>query len=109
MTCPKCSTNNPGASFCSNCGNALSATTTASYSAPSPAKASNSLSTAAIILGVVGLLFLPIVFGTAGLVLGIVAKSKNEPKANVAITVGAISLVGGMILGAIVGAATFGF
>jgi hypothetical protein len=73
------------------------------------AKASNGLSTAAIVLGVVGFLFLPIVFGTAGVVLGFVAKSKKEPMANVAITVGIISLVGGMILGAIVGAATLGF
>ncbi len=111
MTCPKCGTNNQGAAFCSSCGNALAAAPTQTYSArpAMPANSSNSLSTVAIVLGAVGLLFLPIVFGTAGLVLGIVAKSKQEPRANIAIVVGIVSLVGGMILGAIVGAATFGF
>jgi CheY-specific phosphatase CheX len=76
---------------------------------PVAGNTSNSLSTIAIILGVIGLLFVPMLFGTAGLVLGIVAKSKKEPRANVAIAIGIIGLVGGIILGAIVGAATFGY
>jgi len=111
MTCPNCGTNNQGAAFCSSCGNALASTTAQNFAAPAPmqASASNGLSTAAIVLGAIGLLFLPVVFGTAGLVLGIVAKTKKEPRANVAIAVGIVSLVAGVILGAIVGAATIGF
>ncbi|MEY4740955.1 MAG: hypothetical protein RL402_480 [Actinomycetota bacterium] len=114
MTCEKCGTNNESAAFCSGCGTALAtatATATApapapSYSAPlvMPAKAPNTLSTIALVLAAVGFLFFPIVIGTASLVLGIVAKSKREPNANIAITAGIVSLVGGMILGAIIGA-----
>jgi hypothetical protein len=73
------------------------------------AKASNGLSTAAIVLGAIGLLFVPLVFGTASLILAIVAKTKKEPRANIALAVGIVSLVVGVILGAIVGAATFDF
>lgn len=109
MTCPKCGTNNQGAAFCSSCGNALAATTPTYSQPPMQAKASNGLSTAAIILGAIGLLFVPMVFGTAGLILGIVAKSKKEPRANVAIAIGIIGLVGGIILGAIVGATMFSY
>ena len=106
MTCEKCGTNNESAAFCSGCGTALATAPAPSYSAPPvmPAKASNTLSTVALVLAAVGFLFFPIVIGTASLVLGIVAKSKREPNANIAITAGIVSLVGGMILGAIIGA-----
>lgn len=106
MTCEKCGTNNESAAFCSGCGTALATAPAPSYSAPPamPAKASNTLSTVALVLAAVGFLFIPIIFGTASLVLGIVAKSKREPNANIAITAGIVSLVGGMILGAIIGA-----
>ena len=107
MFCAKCGTDNQGAAFCSSCGNALAVTTPTYSQPPMQAKASNGLSTAAIILGAVGLVFVPMVFGTAGLIFGIVAKTKKEPLANVAIAVGIIGLVGGIILGAIVGAAVF--
>ena len=109
MTCPKCGTNNQGAAFCSSCGNALTATTPTYSQPPMQAKASNGLSTAGIILGAIGLLFVPMAFGTAGLILGIVAKTKKEPRANVAIAVGIIGLVGGVILGAIVGASMYSY
>ncbi len=106
MTCEKCGTNNESAAFCSGCGTALATAPAPSYSAPPamPAKASNTFSTIALVLAAVGFLFFPIVIGTASLVLGIVAKSKREPNANIAITAGIVSLVGGMILGAIIGA-----
>jgi uncharacterized paraquat-inducible protein A len=106
MTCEKCGTNNESAAFCSGCGTALATAPAPSYSAPPAmtAKAPNTLSTIALVLAAVGFLFFPIVIGTASLVLGIVAKSKREPNANIAITAGIVSLVGGMILGAIIGA-----
>lgn len=73
------------------------------YPAPQ-ANVSNTMSTLAIIFGAIGLLFVPLLFGTAGLVFGIIAKSKNEPRANVGLTISIIGLVGGVIFGAIVGA-----
>lgn len=106
MNCEKCGTNNQGAAFCSNCGNAL-AVAAPTYSAPPAmqAKPSNTLSTVSLVLAAIGFLFIPIVFGTASLVLGIVAKTKREPNSTIAITAGIVSLIGGMILGAIIGAA----
>ena len=109
MTCSKCGTDNQGAAFCSSCGTALAVMANPYVQQPMRPSASNNLSTIAIILAAIGLLFVPIVFGTAGLILGIVAKSKQEPRANVAIAIGIIGLVGGIILGAIIGAATFGY
>ncbi|MDT9681105.1 hypothetical protein RND61_03295 [Streptomyces sp. TRM76323] len=65
--------------------------------------ANNTLSIVAIVLGVVALIFLPIVFGVIGLVLAIIAKAvRHERLATVAIVVSAVGLVGGMILGALV-------
>ncbi|WP_228974809.1 hypothetical protein [Streptomyces sp. DH12] len=66
------------------------------------ASANNTLSIVAIVLGVVALIFLPIVFGVVGLVLAIVAKTvRHERLSTVAIVVSALGLVGGMILGAL--------
>ena len=111
MFCSKCGTDNQGAAFCSSCGSALAPAPAPTYSSPAPmqAKASNGLSTAAIVLGAIGLLFVPLVFGTASLILAIVAKTRKEPRANIALAVGIVSLLVGVILGAIVGAATFDF
>jgi len=62
----------------------------------------NTLSIIAIVLGVIGFIFLPIVFALAGLVLAIVAKTvRHERLSTVAIVVSAIGLVGGMVLGAV--------
>ena len=71
---------------------------------PSPyveQKQSNTLSIIGIVCGAFSLIFCPFVLGIAGLVLGGVAKSKNEPLAKVALIVSAIGLVGGIILNAI--------
>ncbi|GGQ01577.1 hypothetical protein [Streptomyces roseolilacinus] len=66
----------------------------------------NVLSIIAIVLGVVALVFLPIVFGAIGLVLAIIAKTvRHERLATVALVVSAAGLVGGMILGAVVAGA----
>ncbi|ROQ59591.1 DDE superfamily endonuclease [Streptomyces sp. 840.1] len=71
------------------------------HGAPRPATTGNVLSIIAIVLGVISLLFLPIVFGVVGLVLAIVAKTvRHERLAVIAIVVSAVGLVGGMILGA---------
>lgn len=72
---------------------------------PSPyvdQKPSNTLSIIGIVCGAIGFLVCPFILGIAGLVLGFVARSKNEPLANVALIVSAIGLVGGIILGLVV-------
>lgn len=63
---------------------------------------SNTLSIIGIVCGVVALLFIPPLFGIAGIVLGIVGRSKGERLATVAIVVAAVGLVVGMILGYVV-------
>ena len=56
-------------------------------------------STAGIIMGIIAVLFLPIVFGPLGLVFGSIAKSKGDPKGGVAMTVAGVGMVAGMLLG----------
>ncbi|MEU7649930.1 hypothetical protein [Streptomyces huasconensis] len=54
-------------------------------------------------LGAIGLLFLPIVFGLGGLILALIAKfARHERLSTIALIVGAVGLIGGMLLGAIV-------
>ena len=63
---------------------------------------SNTLSIIGIVCGVIALLFIPPLFGIAGVVLGVVARSKGERLGTIAIIVAAIGLVVGMILGYVV-------
>lgn len=62
----------------------------------------NTLSIIGVVCGAVAFLFLPIVLGPVGLVLGFVARSKGERLANVAIIVSALGLIVGMVLGYLV-------
>lgn len=72
------------------------------HGAPTPATTGNVLSIIAMVLGVISLIFLPIVFGVIGVILAIVAKTvRHERLAVPAIVVSAVGLVGGMILGAL--------
>ncbi|MEW2390527.1 hypothetical protein AB0933_19450 [Streptomyces venezuelae] len=71
--------------------------------AKSGAASENVLSIIAIVMGAIGLLFLPIVFGLGGLILAVVAKfARHERLSTIALIVGAVGLIGGMILGAVV-------
>ncbi|MFB8026583.1 hypothetical protein ACFQ6U_21130 [Streptomyces sp. NPDC056465] len=73
------------------------------HGAPQRSASGNVLSIVAMVLGVISLIFLPIVFGVVGLVLAIVAKTvRHERLAVPAIVVSAVGLVGGMILGILV-------
>ena len=65
---------------------------------------SSPFSVIAIILGGLSFLLFPIVFGPAAIILAVIAKKKGESLANVALTVGIVGAVSGMIIGAIVGA-----
>lgn len=108
MFCSTCGTQNAGSSFCTNCGAALNvAAQPAGQPAARPVSNSNVLSTMAIIFGTISFLLLPILFGLAGVILAVIAKSKNEQKATAAIIVASLGLVLGMIFGAIVGASSF--
>jgi len=68
----------------------------------------NTFSIIAIVLGAIGFLLLPVVLGPAAIILAVIAKTKKEKLANVALTVGILGTVIGMIVGAIVGATFFG-
>ncbi|MEW1906106.1 MULTISPECIES: hypothetical protein [unclassified Streptomyces] len=66
----------------------------------------NVMSIIAIVLGVISLVFFPIVFGVIALVLAAIAKFvRHERLATVALVVSAAGLVGGLILGAVVASA----
>lgn len=70
---------------------------------PAPATTtSNTLSIIGIVCGVLAVLFLPIVFGPAGLVLGFIGRSKGERLSTVAIIVAAAGMVLGFLLGYLV-------
>lgn len=66
---------------------------------------SNTFSILAMVLGGLALLVLPIVFGPAAIILGVIALTKKEKLAPVGLAVGILGLVVGMIIGAIVGMA----
>jgi hypothetical protein len=67
---------------------------------PAPTKTTgNTLSIIGIVCGVLAVLFLPIVFGPAGLVLGFIGRSKGERLSTVAIIVAAVGMVLGIVIG----------
>jgi hypothetical protein len=106
--CPQCgtalATDN---SYCAGCGRPLMAAAPAPQwpaqgghqSAPHPQTAGSGYSTAGIVCGAIAFLFLPIVLGPAGLILGAVAKSRGERNAPIALWVAGLGTVVGMILG----------
>jgi uncharacterized membrane protein len=53
------------------------------------------------------LLVLPIVFGPAAIILGVVGITKKEKLAPIGLTVGILGMVVGMFIGALVGMAVF--
>lgn len=65
-------------------------------------------STLGIVFGAVALLFLPILFGPAGIILSVIGKTKGEKLANIALTVSILGTLVGMFIGAVIGAAVFG-
>ena len=72
------------------------------YGYPAPATrpaGGNGYSTAGIILGSVAFLFFPIICGPVGLVMGGIAKSRGESRADTALIVSGLGLVVGLILG----------
>jgi zinc ribbon protein len=111
MFCSTCgSPVGTGATFCGTCGHALrlSPAPVGWSSAPMTAdgfpvavSAGSGYSTAAIILGVLAIIFVPILLGSAGIVLGAIGKSKGEAKATAGIVVAACGTVIGMIFGAL--------
>jgi hypothetical protein len=67
---------------------------------------SNAFSTAAIVCGAIAVLIFPIVFGPIGIILGAVAKSRNEPRANIGLVVAIVGMLVGFLIGALVFAAS---
>lgn len=72
------------------------------HGAPQGTANGNVLSIIAMVLGVISLLFFPIVFGVIGLILAIIAKTvRHERLAVPALVVSAVGLIGGLLLGAL--------
>lgn len=63
---------------------------------------SNLFSILAMVFGAVAVLFVPIVFGIAAIVLAAVAISKKERLAKIAMIVAVLGTVAGFVLGAVV-------
>lgn len=70
-------------------------------------KSSSTFSIIAIVLGGVAFIILPIILGPAAIILAVIAKTKNEKLANIALAVAILGTVIGMILGAIIGSLAF--
>jgi hypothetical protein len=68
---------------------------------------SNTFSILAIVLGGLALLVLPIVFGPAAIILGVIGITKKEKLAPIGLTVGILGMVVGIFIGALVGMAVF--
>ena len=62
-----------------------------------PVSPSNTISIIGIVAGALALL-LPIVFGPAGLILGVMARTRNERLANVALLRAAVGMVVGLLV-----------
>jgi len=63
----------------------------------------NTFSILAIVLGAIALLFFPIIFGPAAIILGVVGLTKKERLAPIGLTVGILGTLVGMFIGALVG------
>jgi len=72
------------------------------FGTPSGRAASNGLSIAAIVCGVVAIIFLPIIVGVIGIVLGAIALSRHEPMAKIGLGVAIAGTVLGFVLAAAV-------
>lgn len=78
-----------------------------SWGRATPQAAGNGLSTAAIVCGVIAILFIPIVLGPAGIICAGKAKSRGEPWAGVGMAIAVGGMVLGFIIGAVVGVSSF--
>jgi hypothetical protein len=58
-------------------------------------------------LGVVAVLFFPIILGPIAMIVGAVGWSRGEPQGPIGVVVGLVGLIVGMVLGAVIGASAF--
>ena len=77
MICPNCGTNNAeGVAFCANCGAAMQA---APVQPVQPMKnPGKGLGVAALVLGIIAQIILPMILGALALILGAVGMSKSK-------------------------------
>jgi hypothetical protein len=66
---------------------------------PATTNAGRGYTIAAFICAAVALLFLPIVFGPAGIVLGIIGNRKGDPLGRWAAITAAVLMIAGMVIG----------
>ncbi len=77
--------------------------------APGPSQANDgekdqadTLANVAIVLGVIALLFLPVVFGPIGIILGAISNRRGSNRGLIAVVVATIGTVAGMLIGILV-------
>ena len=87
----------------------LSGPGSASAVAPGPSQANDgekgqadTLANLAIVLGVIALLFLPVVFGPIGIILGAISNRRGSDRGLIAVVVATIGTVAGMLIGILV-------
>ncbi len=85
-----------GATFCPNCGAALTdAKPAPSATPPPPAKTDNSLGTVSMVTGILGLLCMPGILGIVAIITGHIALSRGKnPMAIAGLVLGYISVAG---------------
>jgi membrane protein DedA with SNARE-associated domain len=72
---------------------------TGGYNNQPPQSTRNTFSILAIIFGVFAIIFFPIIFGVAAIVLAVVARSKGERLSTIALIVSVLGTLAGFILG----------
>lgn len=98
--CSKCGKEHIGeVRYCSNCGADLGSPSFAPVAAPSQqSKSATGFVIASAICAAVALLFLPPVFGIAGIVLGYFAFRRNRTAGTICMIISAICMVAGVML-----------
>lgn len=71
-------------------------------SAPTAEARGNTLSIIGIVCGVIAVIFLPILFGPAGIILGVIGKTRHEKLSTIAIVVAVVGMIIGFILSYVV-------
>ena len=73
-----------------------------SQTAPTAQSRGNTLSIIGIVCGVVAVIFLPILFGPAGIILGVIGRTRHERLSTIAIVVAVVGMIVGFILSYVV-------
>jgi uncharacterized membrane protein YvbJ len=111
MFCSKCGHKNEvsASQFCAQCGAALNSGNTYVHTSPQSDQPKPVLANLAIIFASISLFFLPLVFGLAAFVLGIIAVVQKQKNAVLGLVLACVFPVIGFIIGYAVALSSFGY